>query len=152
MTATYGNDPAGSNLDAVRYLTKDTSTSAAINSDEEITWLIASEANLYYAAAAAADAIAASYADDAKVNSKSVGDLSISSGDAIGARVREYRNLARSLRTRGAKRVSPFSGGISRSGKKSQRQDDDYDQPAFSRGSMANPQVSTGVNSDFWDD
>jgi hypothetical protein len=152
MSATYGNDPAGNNVDAVRFLTKDTSTSSAVNSDEEIQWLLDAHPSVYYAAAAAAESIAASYADQVKVNSKSVGDLSIASGDAIGSRVREYRNLADKLRLQAAMRTTPFTGGISRSVKSANRQNDDWDKPSFSRGMMANPQVSTNVSAEWLDE
>lgn len=142
MTATYGNSPSTSNIDAVRFLTKDTSTGSAINSDEEIQWLIDTYPSIYLAAAAAADAIAGSYADQA--SSKKVGDLSIS----YGGRAVEYTALAKSLRMQAALKATPFSGGISISDKDSQEADSDWDRPSFSRG-MSDNYGSTGGLDDY---
>lgn len=129
MTATYTNSPATSTIDQVRFLTKDTVTASAVNSDEELQWLINSHPNVWLAAAAAADAIAGKYSG--AVSEKKVGDLSLKYGAA--GRSGEYTTLARSLRLQAAMRATPFSGGISESGKTAQEADSDWDRPAFTR-------------------
>lgn len=139
MTATYTNSPATSTIDQVRFLTKDTVTASAVNSDEELQWLIDSHPNIWLAAAAAADAIAGKYSD--AVISKKVGDLQLTYGSAAVGRAGEYRTLARSLRLQAAMRATPFSGGISESGKTAQEADSDWDRPAFTRDTY---QGSTG--------
>lgn len=76
MAFTYTGDPAGSSRDKVRFLLQDTSSAHYHLSDEEIAWLLTEWADVYDAATAGAEAIAASYAHKADYT-KTVGDLSL---------------------------------------------------------------------------
>ncbi len=139
MTATYTGRPGSRNIDAVRVLIQDTSTGSAVLQDEEIQYFIDQTPHLYLAAAEAAGAVAGHYAGLARVDSKKVGDLQIVAGDAIGTRVREYRNLADTLRRQAAMKATPFSGGISVADKDLQEADTDYDRPFAALGMHDNP-------------
>jgi hypothetical protein len=133
MSFTFTNNPASSNRDAVRIMLHDTSSGSAKLSDETIDWLLSAEPNLYLAAAAGAETIASEAAREP--SSKSVGDLSISYAETA---VR-YSTLAKSLRMRGIRRVSPVAGGISQSAKDTQYGDSDMTSPAFKVGQFDNP-------------
>ena len=47
MTATYSNDPAGRQIDEMRFLIDDKDTDNALLSDEEISYLIGSYRHLF---------------------------------------------------------------------------------------------------------
>jgi hypothetical protein len=113
MTWTYAGDPSANSRDAVRFLVNDTNTSDQLVSDEEIAWAVAEEANVYFAAASVAGAIAASFARKTGFN---VDGLSKS----YGQKYLEYRELRRSLLQRGEGQpqskfaIIPDAGGITR--------------------------------------
>lgn len=74
MSFTYGEDPAVSEIDAVRFLVGDTREDEAFLSDEEIYWLLnlwGDKGSMYYSASMAAEAIAAKFAREVTVNSDS---------------------------------------------------------------------------------
>ncbi|WIC89149.1 hypothetical protein SEA_OTTAWA_103 [Arthrobacter phage Ottawa] len=79
MAWTYSGNPAGSDLDKVRFLLGDTTqTASATLTNEEITYLLAEEGgNTTSAAAEGALALAARYSG-ISATSKKIGDLSIS--------------------------------------------------------------------------
>jgi len=132
MTFTYGGDPLNSNRDAVRLMIQDTSTGPQELSDNEIAWLIASHPDNWFAASAGATMKAGKFAADAQVDSLKVGDLSIAEGDALGARGREFRNLAKELKLIALRRgVKPAVGGISIAQKETDLSDTDWDRPEF---------------------
>jgi hypothetical protein len=135
-TFSYSFDPGGSDIDAVRFLTRDT-TDPPYNTDEEITWLISQEGNRYLAAAAAAEQIALKFSTQA---TKTVGDLSISAGD----RAQQYAELSKSLRLRALRHSppTPYQAGQTSDDKDTDRDDTDLIQPAFRRGVHDNPGVS----------
>lgn len=141
MSFSYTGDPANSNKDAVRFLLGDVVETQAIFSDEEIDWALTQINNIYFAGALIADGAVAKFGggSDSNVKTKTVGALSMSYGDS--EKAQEYRTLAKSLRARGAifSGWKPYSGGISRSDKKTQQQDTDWDQPAFERGQFDFP-------------
>lgn len=96
MTFTYTGDPNGSNRDKVRFLLQDTTSTDAHLTDEEIAYLLSAwQSNVFDAAIAGAETIAASYAHRTNY-SRSVGDLSIS--EQYGASAGEFRALAERLR------------------------------------------------------
>jgi hypothetical protein len=96
MTFTYTGDPNGSNRDKVRFLLQDTTSTDAHLTDEEIAYLLSVwNSNVYDAAIAGAEIVAASYAHRTNY-SRSVGDLSIS--EQYGASAGEFRALADRLR------------------------------------------------------
>lgn len=129
MTWSYDPSNVGSsNLSTVRLLIGDNSSDDQLLQDEEINWLVLSEAGVYHAAAAACDAISSSFAR--KVD-KTVGSLSISASQKAGA----YAERAKSLRHRGNARIalSIYAGGISVSDKDTVVADTDRVAPAFTR-------------------
>jgi hypothetical protein len=136
MVATYSGDPSLSDRDAVRFLIQDTDTTSAHIQDEEIDWLLTEHSNVYGAAIMAAESVATNYAKasgSGQVKSKTVGALSISYTDLA----KEYRSITASLRRRLALGIGsgfiPYAGGISVADKDTQRQDEDWDAPSFSR-------------------
>lgn len=107
----YTGNPASRIVDAVRFLIDDTDSSSPKINDNEIEFLLAARgSNTYYAAADAAEFLAAKYSAKAGV-SKTVGDLTLA--HSIGGQATEYRNLARTLRARGAVLTAgvPIAGG-----------------------------------------
>jgi hypothetical protein len=81
--------------DKVRFLIQDTDSTDAHLQDAEITFLLTTWGNVYDAAIAAAEIIAASYAHRTNY-SRSVGDLSIS--EQYGASATEFRMTAERIR------------------------------------------------------
>lgn len=119
MTASYTNQPGVRDIDTVRFEVDDRDcvpeTDAAL-SDEEIQYLIDSNPHILYAAAAAAEAIGATYASEP--SSKKVGDLQITFPGS-GQRG-TYSELADALRARAQRRGSGgniYAGGISKTDK-----------------------------------
>lgn len=133
MVFTYSGDPSDSDRDAVRFLSGDDVATDFVLEDAEINWLLTQEANVYYAAAAAAERIATKWAGLAD---KQVGDLKIS-----------YRDQAKQFRTRAAdlRRRALMGGAKIHAPNQSQdeidtREDNsDRVRPAFSRGMHDNP-------------
>jgi hypothetical protein len=122
MSVTFGNNPAGSNLDLVRVLINDTTGRL---SDETINYFLTSEASVWYAAAMCAETIGGQYSQTGDLT---VGDLSIRRS------VVEYRNLAKQLRARGSRGAVPFAGGMTQSAKLTETLDTDRVPPAFTIG------------------
>jgi hypothetical protein len=139
MAFTYSGDPSASSRDAVRFLLGDTTESNAQLSDAEIEWLLTKNTNVFFAAALAADKIGAKYTvssgGGSGVKTKTVGALSISYETAK-EKAEEYRKMSSQLRVQGALTSSwqAYSGGISKSDKRSRESDTDWDRPSFSRG------------------
>jgi len=95
MTFSYSGNPASSDLDAVRFLIKDTVVNAETNlSNEEINWLLSTWQNVYEAASAAAEHLAATFSSLSDT-SKSVGDISISK--TYSSQSQQYYELAKKL-------------------------------------------------------
>lgn len=103
MTFTYVG-PATSDRDKVRFLIQDTDSNAPHMTDEEILWLISEWADVYDAAANAADILAGSYAHKADY-SKSVGDLSLN--ETFSTQSQRFAALATSLRLNRMRRFTP---------------------------------------------
>lgn len=127
MSATFTNNPAGSNRDLVRILVNDTTGRV---SDEYIAYTLTSEPNVWYAAALCADTIAGQFSQSGDLT---VGDLTIRRS------ISEYRGLAKTLRARGTRGAVPFAGGITVSDKEVERSDADRVPPAFSIGMHDDP-------------
>jgi hypothetical protein len=103
MTFTYVG-PATSDRDKVRFLIQDTDSTAPHMTDEEINWLISEWADVYDAAANAADVLAGQYAHKADY-SKSVGDLSLN--ETFSTQSQRFSALAGSLRLNRMRRFAP---------------------------------------------
>ena len=128
MSYTFTNNPAGSNRDLLRTLLKDTSSGSAKFSDEALDWFLANSANVWYAAAEAADGLAAHLVSGG--GSKQVGDLRIDyAGGAAG-----WRSAAQRWRIRGNRDAKPFAGGVTVSDKDTEKADTNRAAPAFSVG------------------
>lgn len=124
-------DSLSTSRDKVRFLLGDTSGVSATEllSDNEIAWVLTEESsNVYRAAAAGADAIAAKFA---RLADTSVGDTSVSASQ----KQAQYAELAERLRRKAASRGSaaPFMGGISISARDAALDDTDKVSPFFSR-------------------
>jgi hypothetical protein len=125
MTATFTNQPGVRDIDTVRVEIDDkdcTPETDAILTDEEIQYYIDNNAHILLASAAAADAVASKYSDDAK--SKTVGDLRIDYGEG---RAASYTTRAASLRQRAYRKAAGkvYAGGISVSDKRKRESDTD---------------------------
>lgn len=89
--------------DRVRFLLQDTDTDRQLLQDEEILWLLQTEANVWMAAARAADLLASK---SRGVGSRSIGGLSISYNAA------QWTEIAASLRARGTTYQGMSAGGV----------------------------------------
>lgn len=125
MSYSYSNNPAGSNVDLLRMLLHDTSSGTAKFSDEDLQWFVDNSANVWYAAAEAADTLAARIT--ASGASKSVGELRIDYGGSA----QHYENLAARWRSRGSRGAVPFAGGIFSADKDTENADTARSTPAF---------------------
>jgi len=91
VTWTYSGNPSASNTDKIRFLSGDTDVANPLATNEEIAFLLLEWNNDFYYAAAAVCDYAANKAAAKADQSKSVGDLSIST---------QYAALADSLHKR----------------------------------------------------
>jgi len=89
----YSPDAPLAVADQIRLLVGDTDPTDALLSDAEVTWIGSQEPNLYYAAALAADTVAAKLARDV---THSMEGASLSASDQY----RHYRELSESLRAK----------------------------------------------------
>ena len=94
MTYTYVG-PTTSDRDKVRFLIQDTDMTAPLMTDEEINWLITEWADVYDAAANAADTLAGSFARKSDYQ-KRVGDLHLTENFSKNAE--RYRELGTNIR------------------------------------------------------
>lgn len=146
MAWTYTDDPvvdgsAAQKRDAVRFLAQENQTTNQRVSDAEIAFLIATEANVFTAAARCAELVANRMGP---VGSKSVGDLSITYTR------RDYLDLAKALRMRGSAHQLPIVGGISKADKIVLDENDDWVPPKFRRDMQVNLDT-TGTTGDVDD-
>lgn len=134
----YTNDPANSDLDHIRLLVGDTSSSPEL-SDAEVSFLLDSEGDARRAAARAAEVLAARYYKVA--SEKRVGPLWIKNATD---KAKQYETLAKRLWA-SATKVSgmPFAGGISAADKATREQDHDRVAPSFGRDMMTYPASNT---------
>lgn len=109
MVWTY-NSALATTRDQVRFLVQDTNTSNKLLDDSEVDWMLTQETNIYFAAAALADALSAKYAG---VKSIDVDGLSV---DYSGLSDR-YAALAARLRRQAQASAGgiglPFVSGVS---------------------------------------
>jgi hypothetical protein len=144
MAYTYSDNPviggtAEQQRDAVRFLTQDNQPNAANNfriTDEEIAFLLATEANEFMAAARGCEILSTRIG---AVTRKRVGTLDLTFSTA------DYKAQAVALRTRGMTYQTPYIGGISKSDKQSLQLDTDWMQPLFARAMQENPGSTTAI-------
>lgn len=143
----YGNNPANSATDRVRLLVGDisTSTSSEYLTDTDYGWFVSATPNAYVAASLAAASLSALFTAAAASGTgangyirKRVGDLELQKADAQ-SYATHYKMLAGEMRRMSALGISPYAGGQTASGKRTDRQDTDMVQPAFRRGGYDNP-------------
>jgi hypothetical protein len=118
--------------DTVRFLIQDIQVGRPLCADEEIAWALASESNIYMAAALCCDILVARAGN---VESRWIGDLRVTYDPQF------YRGLAMLLRTRGVSHQIPYAGGISISDKMEQQQDTDATQPRAFRTLLDSPRA-----------
>ena len=128
MGWTY-NGPT-SNRDKVRLLIGDTISTRPLLADEEIQFFLASEMNIYTAAARCCETLVARAGN---IRSKKIRDLAITYDPMA------YQTLAATLFARGSGYQVPYAGGISVSDKVANASDPDAVAPAFARGIEDNP-------------
>lgn len=131
----WSYEPNNSDKDRVRLLVGDVDATAQQLQDEELAFFLSENGNVYVAASEAAKALAALYARQVD---KQVGDLRISASQ----RQAHYTTLAKELRRRVGRSVSPYAGGLSISDKNSVASDTDRVRPAFERGMFDSPLVT----------
>jgi hypothetical protein len=127
----YSGSPGSSLKDAVRFYIGDTNSAKPLFSDEEILFLLVEFSDdPLSAAAAAAEALAASFS---RTTTKSIGSLSLSQGEMT----RNYSELAEALWLRAGGRKYPlhdlYSGGLSKAEKETRDAEEDLPRPFFSR-------------------
>ena len=129
----------------VRFLIGDTNaTSGMALEDEEIAWLLSTEANVYMAAAAAADMIVTKINGSTgtggtvgPITRKRIGQTDISYFN--GRTSEQYGSLASTLRARGGTHQMPFAGGISVDDKAIRQADLDRPTGGIRRGMFDSP-------------
>jgi hypothetical protein len=142
MTFTYVS-PLTADRDKVRFLIQDTDSTAPHMTDEEIQWLIAEWADVYDAAANAADILAGSYAHKADYV-KRVGDLHLQ--ETYSKQSERFQALATTLRTNRMRRYVPkWVANSAALQSTNERNVDTYHTDAFV-GQMDNPR-GTGAGS-----
>ena len=124
----YNDSDLTTDLNKVRLLIQDTSSTDAQFSDEEIGFFIDTESNVHAAARAGCLALAAK---TATAVSKTVGKLKIE----LQQKHEHYIDLANQYKDAAATKgsVQLFAGGLSISGKEAERADTDRVDPKFIR-------------------
>jgi len=126
MTCSYSGDPSTSDLDAVRFLIRDTDCTKNIFENEEITFTLGEEANIYTAAACLLEA--AINKSTGTLSSKKVGDLALSFS------VAETRKRIETLKAKGrVKYEIPLVPAQDRDSKREHREDVENVPPFFTR-------------------
>lgn len=120
MSFNYKGDPSTSNIDAVRFLLGDVDEDSYEFEDEEISWGLTQETDIWFAAALLADTRVAKYSG--QPTSKTIGETSVTYGD----RTMKFTSLASQLRSsRRQMAVTPWAGGWKKSQKDAMDADDD---------------------------
>ncbi len=132
MSWTYSGDPAGSDLDAVRFEIGDTIDLDPLLQDNEILHALNLESTVLRAAVRCCEALARKFARQA--DSK-LGPLDVKASQ----RALAYERLAQQLRSRIASSNAPYLGGLSKAEQQLDAQNTDLKKPAFRRGIMDNP-------------
>lgn len=129
--------------DQVRFTIGDTDTNAQLLSDEEITWAISVEMNMWGASARCCESIARNFQRKADIRMGRGGTMLTYSKAAA-----QYMEMAKDLRKRAIALNSPWAGGRQISDKTSLAADDTLVQPIFSKTMQDNPLVGGEGNND----
>ncbi len=124
----YNDSDLSTDLNKVRRLIGDVSSTAGLFSDEEITFFIDEEANIYGAASVACESLSAKFAEGV---SKTVGKLSLE----LQQKFDHFSDLAETFKTKSKMKggIQLFAGGLTISGKQTERSDTDRVDPSFRR-------------------
>lgn len=143
MTFTYVG-PATADRDKVRFLIQDTDTTRQFLSDEEIAYLLTEWADVYDAAANAADILVARFNGKADY-SKSVGDLSLN--ETFSSQATGFKELAKTIRANRHRRFTVSWVANAEALKSTgDRTVDTYNTDAY-LGQMDNPRTATSETS-----
>src|SRR5882724_9195103 len=104
MGWTYGANPGGSTLDAVRLMIGDTDTTDQLLQDSEVTYFINQSASLPYAAWKACYAIASKFA---RQGSKAVGQLRLDLSNVA----KQYRDMGDDWKAQALSGATVYAGG-----------------------------------------
>jgi len=127
MDFSYSGDPSKSDVDQVRFLVGDTNVKKAQLGDKEIEFLVGLEGSVLKAASKAAESIAAKVAG---MVDQAAGKVRVSLSD----KYKHYTDLAKRLRLDAAKKtICPFAGGLSKTQKEVEANNDDRVEPSFTR-------------------
>lgn len=118
--------------DKVRFLIQDINTARQLFQDEEIDWVVSTEADEYTAAAMLAETLVAKAGS---VKFKKISEFSIQYDPMF------YRGLSTTLRARGAGHQVPYAGGLSVAEKAASRADRDLVQTSVARNMEENPEA-----------
>ncbi|MDD5231541.1 MAG: hypothetical protein PHC43_09450 [Candidatus Marinimicrobia bacterium] len=127
MTWSYSGDPSISRLDALRFLSGDTSSGNPMVTDEEIIYTSTGTPNNYMAAAQICRAIATKFSFQVDTNNAG---LSISASQ----RAKAFSDRAKDLEKKAGKSAGIYIGGRLVQEKKDAESDITIKQPAFSIG------------------
>ena len=105
MSWSYSNNPAGSTVDEARFLIGDTNSTDPLFSDEEITYVIASEGGIMYTACAVCcETLARRYSGDVD-SQMGVGTIKAMASQRAVA----FANRAVELRKLATQKIGPYS-------------------------------------------
>jgi len=125
VTWSYTHDPRDTPVDEVRFLIGDTTTTTPLVQDEEILYVLGTEATTLLAAVVVAKSIAMKLGREVD---KQVGDLKISAS----TRYKNYLEVLQTLEDRANVALAgPYAGGISVSRKKTVENTADLVKPTF---------------------
>jgi hypothetical protein len=127
MTWSYSGDPSSSRLDALRFLSGDTSTKNQMVSNEEIIYVSTEIPNDYMAAAQICRAIATKFSFQVDTNNAG---LQVSASQ----RAKAFSERAKDLEKKAGKSANIYVGGRLIQEKKESEADVSIKQPAFSIG------------------
>ena len=129
---TYGNDPAASDVDAVRFLVGDTNADRPLLDDREVEWAIAQYPDQHLAAASLADHLFGVYA--------SKGDFKVGPINKSYSKVADlFRQKAAQLRDEACKGAVPSFPATSKSAKQILESNSDLPSPQILVGISDNP-------------
>ena len=131
--ATYGADPANSEIDEMRLLIGDTDCANPCLLDSELQFFVAEAGSTAYGSVLAAEACASKCANQVDVSTGSV-------RKSLSQKFDQYKRVVENLRARADDMGgAPVFTGLTRSGKRVDRRDQDLVQPTFRVGQTDNP-------------
>lgn len=127
MTFTFSNTSITTDLAKVRHLIGDTDSTDPLLTDEQITFELVEDSNIYFAAANCCDRICAGLAR--KIDRNGTGFSATRS-----QKFQHYKDLSEILRSRAGLQCDAYWSNLSLDNADSIRQDSNYIQPSFGVG------------------